>query len=385
MGMPNARTFVVVAGEASGDLLGGGLIRELRARYPEATFLGVAGPEMLGAGCEAWYQADELAVMGLAEVLSHLPRLLKIRRRVINLALETQPDCFIGIDAPDFNLPVARRLKAAGIKTVQYVSPSVWAWRAGRAARISNDTDLVLTLFPHEPQFYEQHGGRAHFVGHPLADQIPMEPDQSAARCQLGLPADTPVLALLPGSRMGEVKRLGPAFIRAASALRRHIPELTIVSPFASRATRERFSSQLQKISPDLPVTQLDRQASSAMIASDAVLLASGTAALEAMLCKRPMVIAYRIAGVTYAIVKGFKLLSGKYYALPNVLAGRQIAPEILQYDVTPENLAAAVLPLLRERKKVAEVKAQFGAIHQQLRRNASRSAAAAIAELIDA
>lgn len=338
---------------------------------------------MRDAGCEPWFDCDQLAVMGLAEVLSHLPRLLRIRREVISRTVKLRPACFIGIDAPDFNLPVARKLKASGVKTVQYVSPSIWAWRGGRAAKISRDTDLVLTLFPHEPAYYEKHGGQARFVGHPLADRIELQPDQAGARRKLGLPEDKPLLALLPGSRQGEVKRLAPAFLQAAQKLAKAIPDLHFVSPQASRKIHSYFLELQKSIAPELPLALLDRQASEAMIASNAVLLASGTAALEALLCKRPMVIAYRIAPVTYAIVKGLNLLKGEFYSLPNVLAGRQVAPEILQNDVTPENLANALLPLLTHSDSAAGMQNDFMAIHQQLRRNADVSAAAAVAELI--
>lgn len=382
--MSDARTFVVIAGEASGDVLGGDLIRELRSQFPASQFYGIAGPQMQAAGCEPWFQAEELAVMGLVEVLSHLPRLLRIRREVVAKILALRPSCFIGIDAPDFNLPVSRRLKAAGIKTVQYVSPSIWAWRSGRAAKISRDTNLVLTLFPHEPPYYERHGGQARFVGHPLADNIDLQPDKAGARQALGLPPDGPLLALLPGSRAGEVKRLAPAFLKAAKILTDEIGNLQIVSPQASNSIRQYFSALQQEVAPNLPITLLDRQASQAMIASDAVLLASGTAALEAMLCKRPMVIAYRIANLTYAIVKGLNLLKGKHYALPNVLAGRQLAPEILQYEVTAENLAAATLPLLQNPDSQAEIQSEFLAIHKNLKRNASATAAKAIVELVN-
>lgn len=381
--MAEGKTFVVVAGEASGDTLGGGLIRELRERFPESRFFGICGPNMLEAGCEPWFNCDQLAVMGLAEVLSHLPRLLKIRAEVVTRTIDLKPTCYIGIDAPDFNLPVARKLKKSGVRTVQYVSPSIWAWRGGRAAKIARDTDLVLTLFPHEPDYYKKHGGNARFVGHPLADSIDLNPDQSGARRELNLSAEKPLLALLPGSRNGEVKRLAPAFLQAAQLLADKIPDLQFVSPQASPAIRSHFHELQQSIAPDLPLTLLDRQASQAMIASDAVLLASGTAALEALLCKRPMVIAYRIAPVTYAIVKGLRLLKGDYYSLPNVLAGRQIAPEILQNEVTPQSLADALLPLLHPDTRT-DVQADFLAIHQRLRRNANARAADAVAELIN-
>ena len=376
------RRFVLVAGEASGDLLGAGLISALRERFPDAEFAGVGGSRMVAAGLDAWHAADELAVMGLAEVVTHLPRLLALRRDVRRRALAFRPDAFIGIDAPDFNFGLERKLKAAGIRTVHYVSPSIWAWRAKRARTIGRSADLVLCLFPFEPAIYAKHGVRAAFVGHPLADQFTLDPPQAPARASLGLPGDVPVLALLPGSRLGEIRRLAGDFIGAAQVLRGRLPDLRVVAPMANAACRRAFEEKLGAMRADF-VHVVDNHASEAMIAADAVLLASGTAALEAMLAKRPMVVAYRIAPLTYRIVTGLKMLETNRYSLPNVLAGRDLVPELMQDACSPEALAEALLPSLRERRPPPPLLAEYRHLHLELRHDASRSAAAAVAALV--
>jgi len=373
-----ARRFALVAGEASGDLLGAGLIAALRERFPDAVFAGVGGPRMVAGGFDAWHAADELAVMGLVEVLKHLPRLLALRRDVRKRVLAFKPDAFIGIDAPDFNFGLERKLKAAGVRTVHYVSPSIWAWRAKRAQTIGKSADLVLCLFPFEPEIYAQHGVRAAFVGHPLADAFPIDPHQASARAALGLPERAPVLALLPGSRLGEVRRLGADFIAAARLLRERLPDLHVIAPMANAACRKAFE---EIAATDFLVT--DGHADQAMIASDAVLLASGTATLEAMLAKRPMVVAYRLAPLTYRIVTGLGMLKTSRYALPNVLAGRDLVPELMQDACTPEALADALLPSLRDRRPPVALLAEYRHLHLALRSDANRSAAAAIAELL--
>ncbi|MEO5626590.1 MAG: lipid-A-disaccharide synthase [Dokdonella sp.] len=411
--MPDSPLFVLVAGEASGDLLGAGLIAELRARFPKAQFAGIGGPRMIDAGFDAWYPAEKLSVMGLVEVLRHLPELLAIRRDVARRALASRPAAFIGIDAPDFNLGLERKLKRAGLKTVHYVSPSVWAWREKRAAKIGRSADRVLCLFPMEPPIYARHGVDARFVGHPLADAFALEPDRAAARATLGLPMDAPVLALLPGSRLGEIARLGPDFIAAARLLREQIPDLHVIAPMANEACRDAFASLLAKAGIGNRENQLsavvklsgmvDREsiagtalpipdsrfsipvggAHQVMIAADAILLASGTAALEAMLAKRPVVVAYRLARMTYLIVKSLGMLKIERYALPNVLAGRDLVPEIMQDACTPESLAAALLPALHTRRVDPTLLAEYRRLHLELRRDASSSAADAIADLI--
>jgi lipid-A-disaccharide synthase len=380
---PDSPRFVLVAGEASGDLLGAGLIAALSEHYPEATFAGVGGPRMQAAGFDAWHASDELAVMGLAEVVRHLPRLLALRRDVRKRVLAYKPDVFIGIDAPDFNLGLERKLKRAGIRTVHYVSPSIWAWRSKRARTIGESADLVLCLFPFEPAIYAKHGVAATFVGHPLADAFPVDAPQKPAREALGLPPDAPVLALLAGSRLGEIRRLSNDFIGAAMRLRDALPSLRVVAPMASAPCRAAFEDILKKTAADF-ITVTDNRAHEAMLASDAILLASGTASLEAMLAKRPMVVAYRISPLTYRIVTSLSMLKTQHYSLPNALAGREIVPELMQDACTPEALASTLLPALRERQTPLPLSAEYRHLHLALRRDASRSAAAAIAELIE-
>jgi lipid-A-disaccharide synthase len=388
--IPDSRLFVMVAGEASGDLLGAGLIEALRERYPDARFAGIGGPRMIAAGLDAWYPAERLAVMGLVEVLPRLFELLAIRRDVARRAIALAPDAFVGIDAPDFNLGLERTLKRAGVRTVHYVSPSVWAWREKRAAKIGRSADRVLCLFPMEPPIYARHGVDARFVGHPLADEMPLEPDRVAARAALGLPQEAPVLAVLPGSRLGEIARLGADFVAAARLLAERIPGLRVVAPMANAQCRAAFE-RVAGAPPDATgnpgaapaILVTDGRAQEAMFAADAVLLASGTAALEAMLAKRPMVVAYRIAPTTYRIVKGLGLLKTERYALPNILAGRDLVPERMQRDCTPQALAAALQPALERRAIDPGLLAEYRRLHLELRRDASRSAAAAIAALI--
>jgi lipid-A-disaccharide synthase len=387
---PSPLRFALVAGEASGDLLGAGLIAALRERFPDAVFAGVGGPRMQAAGLETWHSAEELAVMGLAEVVKHLPRLLALRRDVRRRVLAFKPDAFIGIDAPDFNFGLERKLKAKGIRTVHYVSPSIWAWRAKRAAKIGRSTDLVLCLFPFEPAIYAHHGVDAAFVGHPLADAFALDPAQAPARAALGLADNVPVLAMLPGSRLGEIRRLGADFIGAVALLKKQLPDLEVVAPMANAACRHAFegllkSRQIAHGESQFEIRLLDGHAHEAMIAADAVLLASGTAALEAMLAKRPMVVAYRVAPLTYRIVMSLHMLEVNRYSLPNVLAGRDLVPELMQDACTPEALANALLPALAERRPPLPLLAEYRHLHLELRRDASRSAAAAIAGLIAA
>ncbi len=376
--------IALCAGEASGDQLGAGLIERLRERFPGAEFAGIGGDRMRDAGCDTWFDANELAVMGLAEVLKHLPRLLKLRREFRERVLAWNPDAYVGIDAPDFNLGVEKWLKQHGIRTVHYVSPSVWAWRENRAAKIGESADRVLCLFPMEPPIYAKHGVDARFVGHPMADEIPLEPDRAAARRKLGLPDDATVLAVLPGSRLGEIDRLARTFLQAADRVANEIPNLHVVVPAANDACKQALLPLLreQRIAK-YESRLLDGQARDAMIAADATLLASGTAALEAMLCKQPMVVGYRIAPLTYRIVKTLGLLKVDRYALPNVLAGEDVAPELMQDDCTPEKLAAAVLGWLRNPQDIEALQPRYRELHELLRRDASASAAAAVAELI--
>jgi lipid-A-disaccharide synthase len=376
--------IALVAGEASGDLLGAGLIDALLRRFPDAEFAGIGGDAMRAAGMDAWFDASELAVMGLAEVLGHLPRLLRVRRALRERVLAWKPDVFVGIDAPDFNLGVERWLKQRGVRTVHYVSPSVWAWRESRAEKIGASADRVLCLFPMEPPIYARHGVDARFVGHPLADAMPLEPDQAAARAQLGLAGDAPVLAVLPGSRLGEIARLGADFLDAATRVARQVPDLQVVVPAANAACRAALERLLADVAPSLQhVRLIDGQARVAMVASDVVLLASGTATLEAMLAKRPMVVAYKVAPLTYTIVKRLGLLKVNRYALPNILAGDDVVPELMQHDCTPRALADALLAWFRDPAARGALAPRFRDLHRQLQRDASEAAAQAIADVV--
>jgi lipid-A-disaccharide synthase len=378
----DAPRIALVAGEASGDLLGAGLAAAIRERHPDAVFAGVGGDAMRAAGVECWNDASELAVMGLSEVLAHLPRLLRLRRALRERVLAWKPDVFVGIDAPDFNLGLERWLKRRGVRTVHYVSPSVWAWRESRAAKIGASADRVLCLFPMEPAIYARHGVDARFVGHPLADAIALEPDRGAARAARRLPCHAPVLAVLPGSRLGEIERMLPAFLEAAALVARDVDDLQLLVPAANAECRAAIEGLLSR-SP-FPVPRpllLDGRAQQAMVAADVVMLASGTAALEAMLCKRPMVVGHRIASSTYRLVKALGLLKSRFVSLPNVLAGEALVPELLQDDCTPPKLAAAVLAWFREPEAVAALRPRFRAIHETLRRDASARAAEAVLE----
>ena len=375
--------IALVAGEASGDLLGAGLIRALRVLHPQAEFVGVGGPAMVEAGLQAWYPAERLSVMGLVEVIRHLPALLSLRRELAARLLGYRPDVFIGIDAPDFNLGLERALKRDGVRTVHYVSPSIWAWREGRAATMGASADRVLCLFPMEPPIYARHGVDARFVGHPLADRFPLQPDRAAARRALGLRDEDAVLALLPGSRRGEIARLGEDFARAAALVRDGVPGLRIVAPMANAACREAFLAVLERCGMRGHVEVLDGRAHEAMVAADVVLVASGTATLEAMLAKRPMVVGYRINALTHFIVRAFRLMKVSSYALPNVLAGSEVVPERMQRDCTPEALAGDVIAWLRDPARVAALTPRYERIHESLRRDADREAAAAVSGLL--
>jgi lipid-A-disaccharide synthase len=375
--------IALCAGETSGDQLGAGLISELRKRFPDAAFAGIGGDGMRAAGLDAWFDASELAVMGLAEVLAHLPRLLRLRRMFRQRMLDWKPNVFIGIDAPDFNLGVERWLKQRGVRTVHDVSPSVWAWRESRAAKIGASADRVLCLFPMEPPIYARHGVDATFIGHPMADAIALQPDRQAARVVLGESDDAPILALLPGSRLSEIMRMLPVFLEAASLLGNGIPSLRVLVPAANAQCREAIERIAADASPTLALRILDGDAQRAMIASNVVLLASGTAALEAMLCKRPMVVGHRVSPLTYHIVKLFGLLKSKFVSLPNVLADEALIPELLQDACTADNLHAALLHWFRDSDAVAALQPRFLAIHETLRRDASVRAADAIAALL--
>ncbi len=377
--------IALVAGEASGDALGAALIGALRRRFPEAKFAGVAGPRMKAAGCEAWYGSEQLAVMGLTEILRHLPRLWHLRRALQKRILDWRPDVFIGVDFKEFNLGLARRLKSRGLRTVQYVSPQVWAWRQGRARTIGEAVDLLLCLFPFEPAFYREYGLRATFVGHPLADQIPMEVDRAAARRELGIPADARVLALLPGSRAGEVERLGETFAASAELMVTRYPGLVSIAPMVTPQLAELFAGQCASAAPRAAVRMLDGHARQALAAADVVLVASGTATLEAALSKRPMVVAYKLGALTAFVLRTLGLVKVRFFSQPNLLAGAELVPEFFQERATAGNLADALANWLEHPEQVARVEREFAAIHASLRRDGAELAAGEIAELLTA
>jgi lipid-A-disaccharide synthase len=373
----------LVAGEASGDTLGADLIKAMRRIAPDTEFFGVAGPKMQAAGCEVWEPAESFAVMGLFEVLRHLPRLLRLLSKIQRMFLTVRPDVFVGIDAPDTNLRLSRALHAAGIPTVQYVSPQVWAWRQGRARRMRASIDLVLCLLPFEKRFYDEHGIRAEFVGHPLADAIPLQIDRPGARAALGLPLAGKVIALLPGSRRGEVSRLAPDFAATARWLAAQRPDLNFVAPMANAVAREIFSEALQRDAPDLKIHLIDGRATLALSAADAVLVASGTASLETALCKRPMVVVYRLGALTAWALTRLNLIKSKFFAQPNLLADRRVVGEYFQEQIVPASIGAELLMWLDDDAKREELEQEFTRIHAELRRGAGARAAQAIHNLL--
>ena len=372
--MANLR-IALVAGEASGDILGAGLMRALKAQHPAVEFIGVGGPLMQAEGLTSYFPMERLSVMGLVEVLGRLRELLARRKLLIQTLIEEKPDVFIGIDAPDFTLNIELKLRQAGIKTVHYVSPSVWAWRQKRVLKIREGCDLMLTLLPFEARFYEEKGVPVRFVGHTLADTIPLQADRTAARAELGLP-DGPLVALMPGSRGGEVGRLASVFFDAAERLQVLKPGVRFVLPCASPQRRAQIETLLE--GRTLPLTLLDGQSHLALAACDAVLIASGTATLEALLYKRPMVVAYRLAPLTFWILK--RMVKSPYISLPNLLAQRLLVPELLQDDATPQALAQTLLPLIDGGEEQTR---GFDEIHRTLRRDASNQAADAVLNLI--
>lgn len=373
----------IVAGESSGDTLGAALIEALRERVPRLEIFGAAGPKMRAAGCETLADAHELSVMGLFEVLPHLPRLMRLRAGLEAQITARRPDVFIGVDYQQFNLGLARRLKRRGFATVQYVSPQVWAWRQGRVRTIGRAFDLVLCLLPFEPDFYREHHVGARFVGHPLADQIPMQPDRRAARAQLGLAEDACVLALLPGSRLAEVQRLAGPFIQTAAVLAGRRENLVVLAPMASSAVRQAFERVLSMQARPPAVRILDGQARAALMAADAALVASGTATLESLLCRCPLVVAYRVGPVTALLLRSLRIVKLANIALPNLLAGEVLAPEFLQEAVEPEAMARALEGLLDDPARRVYLQQRFTAIHASLRQKGAALAAEAVLQLL--
>ncbi len=371
--------IALVAGEASGDLLGAGLIQAIRASIPDTTFEGVAGPAMVDAGCECIENADVLAVMGLIEPLARIPELLRLRRSLVRRWTEDPPDVFVGIDAPDFNLGLETRLKSVGVRTVHYVCPSVWAWRQGRVTKIARAVDKVLCLLPFERSFLTEHGIDAEFVGHPMADNLPGGPDTDAARQALGL-SSKQVVAVLPGSRMSEVSRLAPVFVTAAAMIEARYPGVEFIAPMVSPEIRQTVQAHLDH-ARIRRFTLVDGDAESAISAADVVMLASGTAALQTALLGKPMVVAYRLAGMTYAIVQAFNLVKVPYVSLPNLLTEEPLVPEFIQGEATAANLSQAVVELLEHPERCAAIRAAFDSLRSDLARDADAHAAAAVIE----
>lgn len=371
--------FAIVVGEHSGDTLGAGLITSLRKIHPNAEFIGIGGPKMQALGFESLFAMDELSVMGLVEVLGRIRRLLHVRKTLSNYFTSHKPDVFIGIDAPDFNIGLELKLKAQGIKTVHYVSPSVWAWREKRIFKIAKATDMVLALLPFEKAFYDKHNVPCTFVGHPLADDIPMHSDKAAARAQLGLAQEQKILALMPGSRGGELSRLLSDFFESAKQLYAQDSELLFIAPMISEQRTEQFNALKAELAPDLPVTVILNQTQAVMAASDCLLTASGTVTLEAALIKRPMVICYKFSPVTFILARW--LVKLKWFSLPNLLANKSLVPELLQKEVCPDN----IVPLIKERlyQDQSQLNDSYLAIHQQLKCDASAQAAKAVLDVL--
>ncbi len=374
------KRFVIVAGEASGDILGANLIKHLKQRYPDAIFEGIGGPLMIEQGLDSFVPMERLSVMGLVEVLGRLRELLGIRKSLFNHCLDKRPDAFIGVDSPDFNLPLARKLKEQGLKTIHYVSPSVWAWRQKRIFKIKKSVDLMLTLFPFELQIYQDHKVPAVCVGHTLADDVPMESDKNQARQRLGLDQEAEWIAILPGSRGGEVSRLMPTFAQAMVQIKQSKSNAKFLIPAANIERRQQIETVLQEYA-SVDATIIDGRSREVMAAGDAILMASGTAALEAMLVKRPMVVAYKFTKLTYAIMS--RMLKVPYVSLPNLLAQKRLIPELLQDDATGERLASALLTELSRYDQDAELHDTYKRLHELLKRDAGEAAARAIAQEI--
>ena len=390
--MPNSISFnhsptiAIIAGEVSGDILGAGLIHALKARYPNAKFIGIGGERMIAEGFETLFDMEELSVMGLVEVLKHLPRLLKIRRSIIEQLSALKPDVFIGIDAPDFNLDVELKLKQRGIKTIHYVSPSVWAWRQKRVYKIAAATNLVLAFLPFEKAFYDRFNVPCRFIGHTMADAIPLKPNRDDACQLLNLDPMQRYVAMLVGSRGSEVEFLSVPFLQTAQLLHQRYPDVKFLVPLINQKRRQQFEQIKQRVAPELDMILLDGNARAAMIAAEATLLASGTASLEAMLCKSPMVVGYRMKPFTYFLAKC--LVKTKYVSLPNLLADEMLVPELIQEDCNPTKLAEKLSLYLSEDKSAVQNRhvllQRFAELHQRIQCNADQQAAQAVIDLLE-
>lgn len=372
----------IIAGEPSGDLLGAGLIKALREKIPDLEVSGIGGPNMIREGCQSLFDMENLSVMGLIEPLFHLKKLFKIRSELYRYFAAEKPDVFIGIDSPDFNLGLEVKLRQLGIPVVHYVSPSVWAWRQKRIHKIAKAVDLMLTLFPFEADFYEAHHVPVHFVGHPLADLIPLVPNKNTARLALNLDQSAQILAVFPGSRRGEIKYLAESFIKTAYYCWKKNPALKLVTSAINENRNQEFYAHVRGIAPDLPMQFFVGRSHEVMAAADAVLVTSGTATLETMLFKRPMAVAYKMSGLTFQIAK--RVVKLKYISLPNLLADECLVPEFIQDTVQPEKMGEALLDFLNHPTKTSMLEEKFLTLHQVLRRNASEQAAQAILKLLE-
>ena len=386
LSIKDSPTIAIIAGEVSGDILGAGLIHALKARYPHAKFIGIGGERMIAEGFETLFDMEELSVMGLVEVLKHLPRLLKIRRSIIEQLSALKPDVFIGIDAPDFNLDVELKLKQRGIKTIHYVSPSVWAWRQKRVYKIAAATNLVLAFLPFEKAFYDRFNVPCRFIGHTMADAIPLKPNREEACQLLNLDSTQRYVAMLVGSRGSEVEFLSEPFLQTAQLLHERYPDVKFLVPLINQKRRQQFEQIKQRVAPELDMILLDGNARAAMITAEATLLASGTAALEAMLCKSPMVVGYRMKPFTYFLAK--RLVKTKYVSLPNLLADEMLVPELIQEDCNPTNLAEKLSLYLSEDKSAVQNRhvllQRFAELHQMIQCNADQQAAQAVIDLLE-
>lgn len=368
-------TITLVAGEASGDQLGAALIGAILDKNPDTRFVGIGGPLMKAAGMDCWWNSSELSIMGLFEVINHIPRLLGLRRQLVEKVLQVKPAVFIGIDAPDFNLNVEKKLKARSIPVIHYVSPTIWAWRAGRVKTIARSTDRVLCLFPFEPGYYAQQNVLADYTGHPLADQIPPGVGTDPARSELGIDEAATCIALLPGSRISEAGKLTTPMLDAATILAKRQPGIRFLVPAASQLIREHVEKELEQY-PGLDCRVLTSSGKQAMAAADLVICASGTATLEVMLINRPMVVCYRLAGMTYTLAKWLRLVKSRFFALPNILAAEALVPELLQQEVTGERIAEEAMRWLENPARRVALRDRFEQLHEQLRMDAAASAA---------